>query len=251
MQPKFIIRNAIITLIIALIVGTIGPFGTFVEMTVLDRYLYWLAIVFLNWAQILGVILLLERAEWTDKWPRWAIIATSCAIASLPATFEVFWLESIFRPTASLQILAIWQLFFYVLFLSLVIGVPAFSFSHYGKKEQNVGEEIVNMKAPSPFLQRIPDALGQDLYCLKAEDHYLRVYTSRGDDLILHRLSDAAAELDDQVGAQVHRSYWVAKKAIDHVSGSGQNTVLHLKNELEVPVSRTYLPKIKAAGWLD
>jgi LytTr DNA-binding domain len=251
MQAKIILRDAAITLVIALIVGTIGPFGTFVELTLLDRYLYWIAIVFLNWAQILLVILLLNKADWTENWSQWAIIAAGCVIASLPATFEVYWLEAVFRPTMGLQSMVIWELYFYVLLLSLVIGIPAFSVGQIAEKKRKDDEVVIEQSQPSSFLQRIPIALGQELCCLKAEDHYLRVYTSEGNDLILYRLSDAATELGDQAGAQVHRSYWVAKDAVNRVSGSGQNTILHLKNSLEVPVSRTYLPKLKAAGWFS
>ena len=45
--------------------------------------------------------------------------------------------------------------------------------------------------APGPrFLDRLPMKLrGAELYAVEAEDHYLRLHTARGQDLILMRLS--------------------------------------------------------------
>ena len=37
---------------------------------------------------------------------------------------------------------------------------------------------------------------GAEIFAVEAEDHYLRLHTSRGSDLILMRLSDAVAELE-------------------------------------------------------
>ena len=48
--------------------------------------------------------------------------------------------------------------------------------------------------APPPrFRLRLPAKLaGADLWAVEAEDHYLRLHTSKGDDLILMRLADAS-----------------------------------------------------------
>ena len=65
------------------------------------------------------------------------------------------------------------------------------------------------------FLDRLPPKLrGGELYAVSAEDHYLRLHTSKGSDLILMRLSDAVSELEGLEGAQTHRSWWVARSAV-------------------------------------
>jgi len=87
------------------------------------------------------------------------------------------------------------------------------------------------------------------LYALSAEDHYLRVHTSAGETLILMRLYDAIAELDGIEGAQVHRSWWVAKDAVANVARSDGRVSLALKSKADVPVSRSYVQALKAAGW--
>jgi DNA-binding LytR/AlgR family response regulator len=60
----------------------------------------------------------------------------------------------------------------------------------------------------------------------------------------------AVAELDPASGQQVHRSYWVARRAVASVERDGHRTALILSNGDKVPVSRTYLPALREAGWL-
>ncbi len=105
--------------------------------------------------------------------------------------------------------------------------------------------------APAKFLARLPVKLaGGEVWAVEAEDHYLRLHTSQGQDLILMRLSDAIAELQGIEGAQVHRSWWVARTAIvEAVRGDGRAT-LTLKDGAEVPVSRTYARLLRQSGWI-
>ncbi|HEX3699485.1 MAG TPA: LytTR family DNA-binding domain-containing protein [Phenylobacterium sp.] len=107
--------------------------------------------------------------------------------------------------------------------------------------------------APTPpkFLERIPLKLrGGELWAVEAEDHYLRLHTSKGQDLILMRLADAVDELEGIEGAQVHRSWWVAREAIaDARRGDGRAT-LTLKDGAEVPVSRTYARLLRERRWI-
>jgi hypothetical protein len=104
---------------------------------------------------------------------------------------------------------------------------------------------------PARFLARLPAKLyGADLWAVSAEDHYLRVHTSRGEELILMRLADAIDELEGLEGAQTHRSWWVARAAIREVKrGDGRATII-LPNEKEAPVSRTYARTLREAGWI-
>jgi len=105
--------------------------------------------------------------------------------------------------------------------------------------------------SPSKFLERLPFRLRDaELYAVEAEDHYLRVRTSKGSELILLRLSDAIAELDVVEGVQTHRSWWVAKAGVaDTRRGDGRATLI-LKDGAEAPVSRTYAKTLREAGWL-
>jgi hypothetical protein len=85
---------------------------------------------------------------------------------------------------------------------------------------------------------RLPPKLGLEILALQMEDHYVRVHTSRGNALLLLRMRDAVAELDRLEGAQVHRSWWVAREAVLSVERDGRRASLTLTNGLRVPVSR-------------
>ena len=100
------------------------------------------------------------------------------------------------------------------------------------------------------FLEHLPmkyrDA---ELYAISSEDHYLRVYTSEGEELILMRLSDAVHALRDADGLQTHRSWWVGKAGISEVKRDNGKVEILLKSGTLAPVSRTYQPAIKDANW--
>lgn len=104
--------------------------------------------------------------------------------------------------------------------------------------------------AASRFPDRLPIKLrGAGIRAVQAEDHYLRVHTDRGSDLILMRLSDALDELEGLEGAQTHRSWWVARSAVRDVTRGDGRATLTLEGELTVPVSRRYARALRDAGW--
>ncbi|MDY6924363.1 MAG: LytTR family DNA-binding domain-containing protein [Pseudomonadota bacterium] len=104
--------------------------------------------------------------------------------------------------------------------------------------------------APARFLDRLPPKLrGATLHAVQAEDHYLRLHTDRGSDLILMRLSDAVAELEGLEGARTHRSWWVARDAVREASRGDGRAALTLEGGLVAPVSRRYARALREAGW--
>jgi hypothetical protein len=104
--------------------------------------------------------------------------------------------------------------------------------------------------AEPALLARLPERLkGARLCAVQAEDHYLRVHTDRGSDLILMRLADAADALETLDGARTHRSWWVARDAVAGADRGGGRATLRLVNGLSVPVSRSYAGALRRAGW--
>ena len=104
--------------------------------------------------------------------------------------------------------------------------------------------------APARFPDRLPMKLrGATIRAVQAEDHYLRIHTDRGSDLILMRLSDALDELEGLEGAQTHRSWWVAKDAVRDVARGDGRATLTLDGGVEAPVSRRYAKALRDAGW--
>lgn len=88
------------------------------------------------------------------------------------------------------------------------------------------------------LLQRLPVPVrADDVIALKAEQHYVKVYTDSRSFMTLYRFSDAVAEMDPAAGSQVHRSYWVRVTAISRIRRDGRRYELELANGLVVPIS--------------
>jgi hypothetical protein len=89
-----------------------------------------------------------------------------------------------------------------------------------------------------PFLSKSrlpPDA---EVLALTAEEHYVRVITDRGADLIRYRFSEALAELAAETrGMQVHRSWWLRLDAVVDAAEKGRSMELALRDGTVVPVS--------------
>jgi hypothetical protein len=84
-----------------------------------------------------------------------------------------------------------------------------------------------------------------------AEDHYLRLHLADGQQsLVLYRFGDAVRELAGIDGLQVHRGAWVAAAGITGAARDGRKYRLRV-GDVEVLVSTTCLPAVRARGWLD
>ncbi len=101
------------------------------------------------------------------------------------------------------------------------------------------------------LFDRLPPKLRQaDIYAISAEDHYVRVHTSQGDEMILMRLSDAIKETSPLIGVIPHRSWWVAEQGVEKVERKDGKIKLLLRNSVTVPVSRNGSKTVKQAGWI-
>lgn len=97
------------------------------------------------------------------------------------------------------------------------------------------------------FWSRVPGRMGRDLVALSAELHYLRVYTTVGETLILFPFGRAVDLLQSANGMQVHRSHWVALDHIDEVINRDGRTTCKMVAGPSLPVSRNFRSALKAA----
>lgn len=103
---------------------------------------------------------------------------------------------------------------------------------------------------PDPLQWALPAGLRTAaIHAVEGHDHYVRVHTDRGSALVLLRLSDAVVRLWDVEGARTHRCWWVARGAVQGARRGRGRAVLSLPGGLNVPVSRTYAPALRGAGW--
>lgn len=239
----------------------IGPFGTFADLGLADRLVYWIGISLLAWMQVWAVSEGVFRAATFAAWPDAAKGLLAGVICSVPSTFEVSWFQAQFGLGQPSRLVT---LFGYVLLLHAMIS-PVVATILRPLRERllaPLASGLPPMATPAPdmprpaaegvrFLQRIPAKLGRDLLAIETEDHYLRIHTKLGSDLILLRLSDALGELEGLEGAQVHRTFWVARHSVARVERDGRKASLFLANGLEVPVSRGRIAELEAAGWFS
>jgi hypothetical protein len=87
------------------------------------------------------------------------------------------------------------------------------------------------------------------LIAIEAEDHYVRVHTDAGSELVPMRFSDAVEELAQAHGYQLHRSWWAAADAIEAIRWNRGTGEARLAGGISAPVSRSCASALKEAGW--
>lgn len=98
------------------------------------------------------------------------------------------------------------------------------------------------------FLERLPARVTADeVIALKAEQHYVRVYTAERNHLTLSRFSDAIKELDSSAGLRVHRSYWIRTANVKALRRKQKKWSLEMDTGLVVPVSGPYRALVEQA----
>ncbi|MBU2918150.1 LytTR family transcriptional regulator [Psychrosphaera sp. F3M07] len=249
----------IILLVISVIIGFLTPFG----MNVLPLHysiLYWLVTCSVGY--MIYVPCIFYGNVFLKKFipMQWFRIIFSGLVASVIISLVVPLLNELFFKHSASYSTQFWS----VLPKAIVIGA-IFNFiglmENYLKwlkqeltKHQKINTEFQQQSeqgkniALEQFMALLPIEKRGDLYCLEMADHYIKVYTSKGHHLLLMRFKDALTQLAEFDGLQTHRSWWVSKSAVNALKKEGRKVSLLLANELEVPVSRTYLNDVKSAG---
>jgi len=244
-----------VLLVVAAVVAALGPYGTFMLGSFAERFAYWAPAILFGYAVVRPIMIVAPAAARRLDLPEWSGWAAAVLAAAFPITFVVNWLNGggLALPSFERGFAVYLQVVLIGAGVSLVFwmighraAVPAPTTAAPGP--------IVSPPAPADvpepaFLRRLPPHLGRDLLALEMEDHYVRAHTAAGSALVLLRLRDAVAELAGADGHQVHRSWWVARGAVERVVQDGRNVRLRLRGGLEAPVARNSVPALRAAGW--
>jgi hypothetical protein len=238
--------DAALLFALGLFMGAVGPFGGAL-LPAAERYPYWLANILGGGA--IGVALDETLGRRAGGFVR-RVAVTSLTMTPLVAVY-VYGVASLMFGTARVPrdpVQFLWQ----VLVISvLVMSVRAFVW----RAPRTVVETRTVVAPPLPeaeaaFRQHLSARRrSARLIAVEAHDHYLRVHTDAGVELVTLRFADALAELALAHGFQVHRSWWVAADAIEAVRWRRGGGEARLAGEVTAPVSRTYAPALKDAGW--
>jgi hypothetical protein len=249
-----LLRSVAIAAVAGLFLAYAGAFGTGAA-PLSQRLGYWVTTMVL--ATLVGAAIFIP--VYLMGWLRTRPLVGSLIVAllmSAPLTVLVWFLGPQFFPDFLATDPKALPGYFPAVFLVSVImtAINHLAADHAERREAQMASAITHAAPPGAgppkFLERLPVKLrGGELYAVEAEDHYLRLHTSKGSDLILMRLADALIELDGLEGAQTHRSWWVAKAAVTDARRADGRGTLTLKNGVEAPVSRSYAGGLREAGW--
>ncbi|MCA3362127.1 MAG: LytTR family transcriptional regulator [Roseomonas sp.] len=90
---------------------------------------------------------------------------------------------------------------------------------------------------PPAWRAALPRELGDDLIAVSSELQYLRVWTTRGNALVLGSLQDVE-DGEGAGGMRVHRSWWVSARHVRSIRRSGDGATCDMSDGRQVPVSR-------------
>lgn len=241
-----------LVVVAGLFMGAIGPFGTD-ALPALERLAYWLLCIVGGGVIGIAIDTLLERRV-PAAWPR-------AALASVLMT-----------PAVTLLVMAVGRLlldqrigvqhFAGLSWQVLVVSAAVMAARTLARRRptvvverQTVVETRTVVAPPLPeaeaaFRRRLSaKRRGARLIAVEAHDHYLRVHTDAGSELLTLRFADALEELAGAHGLRIHRSWWVAGDAIEAVDWRRGAGDARLSGGVTAPVSRTYAGAVRAAGW--
>lgn len=233
------------------IMAILGPYNTN-EFGMPWVWIYWTSLMGLG--LLAGYVFELAFDRHLADWPRPAYAVAQSIAVSVPVTLAVAGIQYLTGGPFPLEILP--MIFFFVWVIAIVIVTITMIVDGRIGGSRSTGHEAGqtgSREAPAigaALSDKLPVRLREaPILALQAEDHYLRVHTPLGDSLILMRLSDAIAAVEALDGARTHRSWWVAREAVTDADKSGGRATLTLSTGVQAPVSRTYAPKLREAGW--
>ena len=251
-QKRISIIEVVALVVFGVVLAAIGPFGTFVLADFPERLIYWTVLMLLSFAAYRPAYAWAGRLAPRLRLPLLLLRTAAVALASVPMTLLV-WFAS-YRHTPSLWPTPVGYVDLYGSVL-LVGGMLTLGFWLVEQLARDAPGASADAPLPSPgrdgrsFMERVPVPHHGGLIALEMEDHYLRVHMERGSALILMRLRDALAQLDDEEGLQVHRSWWVARGAVQKIHKEGRSVKLVLSNVLTVPVARERVAQLRSRNF--
>ncbi len=240
-------NEALIILAVATFMSIAGPNAQYSGLWFGYRWLYWVVLVAFGWLVGGHTALLVDRL-FKDP-PTWVHLVVDPLIIAVAITAVLAGMQALVGrplPWAYLP-----GTYFIVWVVSVGITGVAFLASRAFNAPAAPAVAAASGDAAGPLDHRLPRHLhGARVLAAVSEDHYLRVFTTRGEALILMRLADAERALETQDGMRIHRSWWVARSAVDAVERANGKIALRLSVGRTAPVSRTYAGALREAGWL-
>jgi len=245
------------------LVGTRLTYG----MPYLDALIYMLLHMFTAWwtVNIGAFIIKYSFRSWQP--PTLSVCLLGVMIALLPAVFLFkvlgdFYatLYAVFGTNRTDQIQPSWTLEYLVHFVRYSIPVlPTFLIGVYGYRyatgvdwfgyprtaaadpqpdDDVTADTVTNANVGLVEGSKLPS--DAQVLAVKAEQHYIQIWSDQGTELIRYRFKDIANTLAECNGGQVHRSWWANFDKVQSYRNVGRKVELIISDELVVPVSLAY-----------
>lgn len=258
---------------LAILVGFLGPFGTYTDHSLIYRVQEWGALLFGAYILVRPCIWGLHHVALRTSLPVgvltfWGVVATSLPIAMIwrsvgqDAYRELDGYAELI-PFALLCALAVIGVTIWARVVSerfadrshaISNSVASSGHSSPGSNYDDVSERSFEARAARMIGPRLHGRLGADfrgpIIALQSEDHYVRVHSAGGSELVLMRLRDAIAEMDHVEGEQVHRSWWIARDGVAGLVRAGRTWSVRLTNGELAPVARESANRLQRSGFL-
>lgn len=232
--------------------------------------LFWALQVGIGLAVLHRVLLLMRRLPKLSTWPAWLLVAVSGVVGSFvlapvywligeilmqqalgfPATIDDdddlapqlgFGLAAMLREFSDVvgPVTAAWLLISWPRLYSQAAFLVAVPQAEAPKPAPLPSPSPIESSSPEPPAWRaaLPRELGVDLIAVSSELQYLRVWTTRGNALVLGSLQDVE-DGEGAGGMRVHRSWWVSARHVRSIRRSGDAAICDMSDGRQVPVSR-------------
>ncbi|MEQ9315239.1 MAG: LytTR family DNA-binding domain-containing protein [Henriciella sp.] len=241
-------REALILTGIALFLAFLRPYGATENAPFLIVFAFWFVLIFVG--SFIGELSVWAFYKLKPDGPDWLMVTVVSLITAVGVTLFLLAVSELSAGYITVGPQPVWMLYFYVLVITVAMTLIGYTL---GRAFNAAGPDFVtetnDRAAVDAFLERLPVKYRtSDLYAVSSEDHYCRVHTSLGSELILMRLADVEKELASVDGLRVHRSWWVSRKGIADSTREGGRITLKLRSGEDVPVSRSYQSDVKEAG---
>lgn len=247
-------------------------------MPYLDALAYMIVHMFIAWWSVsLGAaIIKFSFRSWRP--PVIAVCLLGLLVALIPAAFtfqavgELYAsLYPVFAANRADSALPSWNLAYLLHFLRYSLPVlPLFLAGVYGYRfvtgvdwfgygasnafvpkeisaESMIADSAKAIQATAKLIEGTRLPANARLMAIKAEQHYIQVWSDQGTDLVRYRFRDLAGTLRGCNGTQVHRSWWVNLDDVQSCRQAGRKIELVISDDLVVPVSLSYKNAVLAA----
>lgn len=229
--------------VIGVLLGVMGPFGSYLNGPTWERIAYWGGAALIG-TLVYGAAMRRVLALGLRGVAGWAALGLATLVITVPFAFATWqaahglWPELHEAPEVTPSA---W--FLQVLLVAALFATISAAFHAHRRR-------VGGRSEPPRTAPGLLGAAPHEILCLQMEDHYVRVHTAGGSRLVLTTLSQALQALDGAQGLRTHRSWWVARRAVASAVLDSRNLRLELTNGLTVPVARSAVAAVRSAGWI-